>query len=321
MKIDVLEVLEENKVGIKSVEIGEPGFGEIQIDIKACGICAWDRYLFQGKSTDEAFPYQFGHEGAGIVTKLGPGVENFEVGDKVFCTGAAKGMSQVVNYPTLGRATVVKIPDDVTDFSQWIGEPVCCIVNGIDQLDITPGDNIVVIGTGYMGMLTIQGLNKTLAGKVIGFDINDKRLELAKEFGADEVYNAHTEEGKKVYEELKNSGGVDIVIEASSSAEGLENAIKILKTGGTLSLFAWHRGERTFDGSRWHLGGFKIINTSPMYDEHYADRIPQAATLMKKGVFRQDKLVTHVMDYHDAQEILEIARDQKDGYIKGVITF
>ncbi len=318
MKIDVLEILEEEKVGIKTIEIGDPGHGEIQVDIKACGICAWDRYLFQGQSTQEPFPYQFGHEGAGIITKVGPGVDNFKAGDKVFCAGGAKSMAEFVNTPSF---TAAKIPDNVKDFSQWIGEPVSCVVNGIDQIDITPGDNIVIIGTGYMGLLIIQGLRHTLAGKITGFDIDDTRLKLAKEFGADEVYNVRSEEGKKVIENLKESRCADIVIEASSSVEGLRNSSDLLKEGGTLSLFAWHRGERTFDGSQWHLGGFKIINTSPMSDKHYSDRIPQTATLIKKGVFKQDKLVTHVMDYHDAQEILEIAKDKKDGYIKGVITF
>lgn len=318
MKVNVLEVLDVGKVGINTVELGDPGYGKIQVDIKACGICAWDKYLFQGKSTDEDFPYQFGHEGAGIISRIGPGVDNFKVGDKVFCAVGAKSMAEFINTPAFVAA---KIPDDVTDFSKWIGEPVCCVVNGIDQLNITPGDHIVIIGTGYMGLLNIQGLHKTLAGKITAFDIDDSRLALAKEFGADEIYNAHSEDGKKVFEDLKNSGGVDIVIEASSTAEGLDNAVNILKTGGTLSLFAWHRGERTFDGTRWHLGGLRVINTSPMFDLHFSDRIPQTGILMKKGVFKQDKLVTHVMDYHDAQKILEIAKDSKDGYIKGVITF
>lgn len=318
MKIDALIIEEKEKVAIKQIKLEEPGYSQIQVDVKACGICAWDKYLFQGKGTSEDFPYHFGHEAVGVITEVGQGVNGYKPGDKVFCAGGAKSMAEVINVP----ANVAgKIPESVTDYSLWVGEPVTCVVNGIDQLPIVPGDQVVVIGSGYMGNLNTQALHRTLVGEIIAFDINEHRLELAAAFGADETYIIFSKRGKEKLKEIEADGGADIVIEVSGTADGLKNAGKILKQGGTLSLFAWHRGERKFDGSQWHLGGFKIINTSPMSDFYYEDRPPQAATLMKRGVFKQEKLVTHVSNYHCAQEILETAIKQEGGYIKGVITF
>lgn len=318
MKVDALWMTEKGKVQVIPVEVGEPGHGQVQVEIKACGICAWDSYLFKGVNLVQDFPFQFGHEGAGIVRKVGPGVSGIKEGDNVFCAGGANMMAQVINVPA---ANVAVISPEVNSFPLWVGEPVVCTVNGLANIPITPGDHVVVIGTGYMGLLNIQGLVKTMAGKVTAFDINDARLQLAKEFGADEVYNTSSEKGKEAIQRIKESGGAQIVMECSGSEPGFALANDLLRTAGILSMFAWHRATRSFDGTPWHMKGIRIFNTSPMIDKHYNDRIKQTEILISKGVFYQDKLITHVQSYKNAQEMLEIATSKTDNYIKGVITF
>ena len=118
-----------------------------------------------------------------------------------------------------------------------------------------------------------------------------------------------------------DEGGADIVVECSSTQKGLQMATDLVRTGGTISNFAWHRAERTLDASPWHLRGLRIINTAPSVDRHFADHVPQTARLMNRGVFDQSEMITHVMDYHEIQRMLEIAEGKQDGYIKGVITF
>jgi len=117
------------------------------------------------------------------------------------------------------------------------------------------------------------------------------------------------------------SGGFDIVVDATGSADGFALACRLTKTAGTLSLFGCHRGLRHFDGDDWHTKGLKVLNTAPSCDPHYFTRGPQAAVLMKKGVFDLQRLVTHVCSYHGAQALFETALYKKDGYIKGVVTF
>jgi threonine dehydrogenase-like Zn-dependent dehydrogenase len=319
MTINALVMEGKAAVTEKKFELDdEPGFGEIQVEIKACGICAWDSYLFKGVSLTQDYPFRFGHEGAGIVRKIGPGVRRFKAGDKVFLAGGPPNMSQVVNAP---ENIAGAIPDSVEDFSKWVGEPVCCAVNGIDQLGIRPGETAVLIGAGYMGLLLVQGLVHSLLGRLVVFDIDDRRLALARKFGCREAYNSATAEGKAALEELKGRGGVEIVIEASGTEPGFVTANSLLKDASRLELFAWHRAMRSFDGTLWHLKGIKVMNTAPNYDIHYLDRIPQSSILMGKGIFRQDELVTHVVSYTRAQEALEVAVSKDNGYIKGVITF
>ena len=118
-----------------------------------------------------------------------------------------------------------------------------------------------------------------------------------------------------------DSGGIDMTLECSSTQDGLQLASDLVRNGGTINNFAWHRAERTIDTSPWHLRGLKIINTGPAVDRHFTDNVIPTSRLLSRGVFNQEELVTHVMDYHDIQKMLTIAESKTEGYIKGVVTF
>ena len=319
MKVDALWMTSPKKVEVRQVEVGDPEFNEIQIEVKANGICKWDQSLYKGLSLVTDFPFTFGHEPAGVVTKVGRGVQGFKVGDNVMCCGGNDSMVQVVNIPEHCAAV---INDPVDDYALWVGEPVSCVVNSMAHVPIAPGDDVMLIGTGYMGLVKIQALNRTLRGRLVCFELDDRRIALAKEFGADEVYNVNSDEAKKRIEQIIESGGMDLVIECSGEESGYELALKCLKQAGTLELYGWQRGNRTFDGSPWHLGGIKIINSAPNIEKFYApQRVAQTVKLISSGVFDQSKLITHRTNYKHAAEAIERAIEKADGYIKGVMTF
>jgi threonine dehydrogenase-like Zn-dependent dehydrogenase len=184
-----------------------------------------------------------------------------------------------------------------------------------------PGDNVVIIGTGYMGLLNVQACHHSPIGTLTCFDINEKRLELAKSYGAEGCWRSDLPEGEKAAKEIIAAGGADIVIECSGTQAGLQLATDIVRKGGTISNFAWHRATRTVDASPWHLRGIRIINTSPAIDKHFYDHVIPAQRLLARGVFNQKDLITHGMDYHAIQELLTIAERKSDAYIKGVVTF
>ena len=318
MKAKALWMTEPGRIEFRDVEIGEPGHGEVQVRMRVCGICAWDSYLFRGKSLVEEFPFRFGHEGAGEVVGVGGGVSDLKAGDKVFCAGGAPSMVEVANMP---RTSVTTIPETVDDFPVWVGEPVACVVNSLELLGMRPGDHVVVVGAGYMGLLHVQGLAHMPAGSITAFDIDEDRLALAREFGADQALLIGTAEADRAIERIKSGGGADVTIECSSVQSGLDLSAQLLRKGGVLSLFAWHRGERTIDGTLWHVNGLRVVNSSPASDRHFSERLPQTARLLEREVFDQRKLITHVRPFSEAQRMMEIATNKEDGFIKGVITF
>lgn len=327
---DAVWITKPYQAEIRPLEVrDEPYADEVQIDIKACGVCAWDSHLWEGITGPGDPPYPIGHEAVGVITKVGSLVQNFKPGDKVFVGSSSGGgyenlnMCQAMNQKASG---VAKIPDDVTDFASYVFEPTCCVVNLLYKTNILPGDRVALVGAGYMGLLTLMGLLKsTPSGEIVVFEKRPERREIARKLGADIVIDPESEEGKQFIEDYIKGGGADKAIDFSASVDGYELATKVIKKqGGTLTIGSWHRREMKFDGTRWHLGGFTVLNLSPMSNPYYAPAIVQAtARLIKRGIYTPAMLITHRLNYKDPalNDLFHKSLYKEDGYIKGIITF
>lgn len=324
MKANALWVEAAHKIKILPTELSAPKYDQLQVKTKAVGICAWDSYLYQGKDAPGPFPYRIGHEGVGEVIGMGDGVQGFEIGDYIFAgTGGDEMMASHFNVQ---YDCVAKIPQDETDYTKWVGEPAVCVVNLLHKANIQPGDSVALIGAGYMGLLTLQGLMRgSQAGDVFVFDINDRHLEIAREYAPNTCFNSHSLEGKKQIEKIKAQGGVDIVIEFAAVQETLDLATDLTAMQqGKLVIGSWHRAPRTFDGTRWHTTGLEVLNISPKSNTRFRDLVARTAKLIEKGVYDTQRLVTHTASFGDLDgmhEIFTISGKKTDGYIKGIITF
>ncbi len=320
MKSEGIWVVEPNKIEIRTIDVPDPEYNQVQIETKACGVCAWDSYLYQGISAPGPIPYMIGHEAAGVVVKAGAGVKNVKPGDKVFC---ASGSNDMMNqYFNVDSDCVAKIPDDTTDYVSWVAEPTVCVVNLLAITNIQPGDKVALVGAGYMGLLTLMGLQAYPMGEITVFEKRADRLAMAKEYNPTYCFDPDSEEGKAHIEKLVAEGGVDVVIDfgATDSAYALADKL-ILHDAGNFVLGSWHRHEETFDGTHWHMSGVTVYNLSPNSNAHFREMIPRTCELIKRGVYQPGKLVTHVADYHDAEPVFLKSISKEDGYMKGVITF
>lgn len=321
MKCDALWVTGFKQIEVRETEVPEPRYNEVQIETKACGVCCWDAYQYQGVSGPGPYPYVIGHEAVGIIRKVGEDVTGWKVGEKVFCaSGSIVEMSQYFNIPS---NCLARIPSDTEDYAAWVAEPTVTVVNVLNWANIEPGDHVALVGAGYMGQLTLMGLTKAYpCGRITVFEKQAVRIAMAKEYGPDAVYDPDSAEGKAYIEELVAEGGADTVIEFSASDDGFALANQITRARyGKLTVGSWHRHDMTFDGTSWHMGGRIVNNISPSATRHYEDLIPRTAALMNRGIFTPGKLVTHVADYRDCQHVFDRSVDKEDGYIKGVITF
>ncbi len=315
MKIKAIRPVAIGKVEIVETVIAKPKGWEILVKTKACGICKGDVYILSGKFGK--FPSFFGHEGVGIVEEVGEFVEGFEPGDKV----TTLGHPSMAEYHKLDRTRVAKIPADVEEYQYWISEPVACAVNNIRNTRVEPGDTVVLIGCGYMGLLNLQGLPINMTERTIAVDIAESPLKLAKRFGADLTLNASQVDIVKEVLDLTKGRGADIVIEATGVPGTLETATKITRPGGRLCIFGFHVGEEKIPTGVWHMKSLEVLNTAPSISRNFIKDMQDATKLMIKGTFDQKPLITHSFPYTEAQKAFEVAMQHPEGYIKGAILF
>ena len=295
---------------IVEIDVREPAAGEVQVEVAACGICSWDIQTFKAGS-DSAYAAPPGHEGIGYVAKLGAGVTDVEIGQRV----AGGGFGRLRNLPA---NRLYKIPDSNLDDTHWIVEPVSCVVTGMDHCRLRVGERLAMVGCGFMGLMMIQGLKGAGADQLIALDIDDRRLQLALEMGATEAHNVTAAGFADVQADLRGRG-IDVVVDTSGSQAGLDLATDIVRRAGRINLFGWIKGtQATFNPSTWHGKAISLVNSSPA--AQLRDPFPPAIRLLDKGTIDLRPLVTHVVDIDDYPMFMQgVTSGAVEGYIKGVV--
>ena len=311
MSNKTLRYLDDGSIELFEQVVPDPGENEVQVEGGACGICSWD--VVTAKLGNQMHPMAPpGHEGVGYVAKIGAGVTDFKEGDRV----AGGGFANVRN---LSAQRVFKIPESDLPDEYWIVEPVSCAVTGIDHCQIQPGNRIVVVGCGFMGLLILQGLLRYPLDNLIVLDIVQSRLDLAQQLGVGEVYNTAQVDLSDLSRELK-SREIDVVVDTSGSQAGLDLSTDIVKRGGRINLFGWLKGQTaSFDPTKWHLGGFTVVNSAP--SSKLRDTFDPAIRLIHKGIIDLKPLVTHTSTLEDYPSLMAQIVSGDESYIKGVVTF
>ena len=243
--------------------VPEPGPGEVVARVRAATTCGTDVKMFTRPYVSSVIklPSPFGHEWAGEVVAVGPGVEGWEVGDRIragnsapcltcrFCRRGLQNLcedrmwlwgafSEYIRVP--GRFLKVnaqKIPDHVSYEEAAITEPLACVLHGALKAGIRPGDVVAIIGSGPIGILHTQVAKHLGAVKVIICDLVEDRLRVARSVGADITVNVGEEDPAEVVRAETDGLGADVVIEAVGLLKTWEKAFELVRKGGTVLEF------------------------------------------------------------------------------------
>src|SRR5487761_2673692 len=233
---------------IVELDLEGPRAGEVLVEIKATGICHTDAYTLDGFDSEGIFPSILGHEGAGIVREVGPGVTSVKPGDHVIplytpeCRQCKSCLSQKTNLCTAIRATQGKglMPDGTSRFS--IGKEMvhhymgCGVTTGIGAVintaKVEVGANVVVFGLGGIGLNVIPGARMAGANKIIGVDLNPGRKALAEKFGMTHFVNPK-EAGADLVAHLValTDGGADYSFECVGNVDLMRQALECCHRG------------------------------------------------------------------------------------------
>jgi L-iditol 2-dehydrogenase len=247
------------------VPMPRPGPEEVLIRVEACGICGSDVHGFDGSTGRRIPPIIMGHEAAGTITAVGPGVSGFQEGSRVTfdstiycgkCEYCLRGeMNLCENRQILGVSTpdfkragafadyvvvpervLYKLPEAVAFSEAAMVEPLAVAVHAVGVTGMAPGATAMVVGAGMIGLLVMQVLRDAGCSSVIVTDIDDTRLKLAQELGATVVLNAKTVDVAAEVLKHTHSVGVDVALEAVGSTPTIKTAIDSVRKGGTVTL-------------------------------------------------------------------------------------
>ena len=259
-------------VELTTILVPDPGPGEALVKVQACGVCHTDLHYREGGINDD-YPFLLGHEAAGIVAAVGEGVRNVTPGDFVVlnwravcgnCRSCLKGKPQLC-FSTF-NATQKMTLEDGTPLSPALGigafaektlvaagqcTPVnsaakpevagllgCGVMAGIGAAMLTGnvqrGDSVAVFGCGGVGNAAIAGAKLAGASTIIGVDLDDRKLEWAKQFGATHTVNASAGDPVEAIRAATNGNGADVCIEAVGHPEVLRQAFFARDLAGTV---------------------------------------------------------------------------------------
>jgi L-idonate 5-dehydrogenase len=255
---------EPQKLLIDELDAPQPQPGQVQIRVRAGGICGSDlSYYFKGKSGDFAVrePFVLGHEVAGEIAALGEGVSDLRVGQRVAvnpglncgtCRYCVKGMpNHCLNMRFMGSASTfphmqgmfrqfiavdarqcVPVPEGLDFAMASMAEPLAVALHALRLAGSLVGAKVLLVGCGPIGCILLAVARRAGAHHLVAVDLADKALQMAATLGADETVLANDQ--TRIDKWSQQRGTFDVVLEASGSPAGLDTALRAARAGGTV---------------------------------------------------------------------------------------
>ncbi len=318
----------------------EVGPSDMLVRVSACGICSGDimPWYIRRKA-----PLVLGHEPVGVVEEIGAGVSEFRPGDRVFvhhhapcfqCAACRRG--EYVQCPTW-RATnlnpggmaefflvsaanqrdTLKLPGDVGDSDGVLIEPAACVVKSLRRSGLKPGESVLVIGLGIMGMMHVKLARQLGAGIVIGADLFERRAQRAHELGADFGLVVSGDNLVDQVRDVTRGAMADVVIVGPGSSRAINTGIAAAGKGATVVQFTATPPDEEMLVKPHDLY-FNETRLVPSYSCG-PDDTREALDLVRRGVINARELVTHEFPLARINEAYEQA--QKPESLKVIVTF
>ncbi|WP_196595790.1 zinc-binding dehydrogenase [Pectinatus frisingensis] len=304
------------------------------LKVMAVGLCGSDIRNMTTDSLQGKYPHIFGHEIVGTVDETDAPDGAYQLGDRLYiypedhclkCKACRSGHSEncmnsgnyinrqggfadfvPVTNLQLQRDSVFKLPEGVSFEAASLSEPLSSVYACQENINITLGDTVVIIGAGPIGCFHAQLAKLRGANKVIVVEINDKRLELIKQFGADYTINSMSEDAVKKVRKLTNGCGADKVISANPAPSAQAQSIFMARKGGIIVLFGGvPKGSMVeIDTNYIHYNNLWI------YGHFGANsiQVQKAFELAISPQFPANKFITHILPLKDINKGIELTR-------------
>ncbi len=314
----MLSVVDGERVVVETFEVGEPGPGEVLIRVNRTQVSAGsEKGRFRGASPpDPRTPLGYsdrppGYTAAGRVQAVGPGVEGFEIGDRVFALGGHH--SHLIVQVEVGgdagmRKNVQRIEFDVTDEQVCFSRLGDVAMHSVRRAELQPDESVAIFGQGVVGQLIAAFARISGAHPIIAVDLEDSRLELSKVSGATHTVNASKENALEAVEAI-TGGGAESVFHANREAQVLADCVEAAGFGGKVVLVGATRGPVSMYLNKLLVreidirGSHMVSDVEQRYWKWTTSRDRNAIMRMiSQGTLSVDHLISHVVRPEEADE-------------------
>ncbi|MBT0728052.1 alcohol dehydrogenase AdhP [Rosenbergiella australiborealis] len=329
-------VTHDHQVSVEDKRLRELQYGEALLTMECCGVCHTDLHVKNGDFGDKTGVI-LGHEGIGIVSKLGQGVKSLKIGDRVSVAWFYQGCGHC-EYCNTGRETLcrsvknagytvdggmaeqcivhadyaVKVPDGLD--SAAASSITCAGVTtykGLKVSDIRPGEWIAIFGLGGLGNLALQYAKNVFNAKVIAVDINEQQLDLARSMGADIVINSRDQDAQAIIQE--KCGGAHAALVTAVAKSAFHSAVFSVRAGAKVVAIGLPPESMALDIPRLVLDGIQVVGSL----------VGTRKDLAEAFQFAAEGKVTPKVALRPIEEINTIFEEMQAGKISGrmVINF
>lgn len=321
-------------IRVEEIEKPECPQGGFILKVMAIGLCGSDIRNLTTDSRKGQYPHIYGHEIVGIIDEISDTTEKYKVGDRVYvypvdhclkCEECRSGHSEncenagdytsrqggfadyvPVTKEQVERDSIFYIPEGVSFESASLGEPLSSVYACQDNIKVGFRDTVVIIGAGPIGCFHSQLAKLRGAKQVIMIEINDKRLEMAKQFGVDYTINSMKEDPIEAVKKLTGGKGADKVISANPSTQAQAQSIFMARKGGIVVFFGGvAKGAMTeLDTNYIHYNNLWIYG-------HYGAssiQVQKSFELAISDEFPTDKFVTHILPLSKINEGIQLTK-------------
>lgn len=321
----------------------KPKGSQVLVKVQSSGVCHSDIHLWEGgyegpqgqflKTTDRGVKYPLtpGHEIAGVIDSLGDQTEGFAKNEKVLvfpwigeglCPACRTGEENLCDKPrSLGIYTdggyadyvlvpsykyLVKLGDEIdTDTSAPLSCSALTAYGAVKNGNLKPNDNVVIVGTGGLGLMAIQLAKAITGSRIIALDRDDKKLKAAKENGADDIINSKKEDAVKAVMELTGRMGADAVIDFVNASSTVETDMNLLRRRAKVVLVGLFGGELKLNLISMPTRSYKLIGS---YTGSINDLI-ELVSLAKRDIIKP--IISNKFKLEEATKALKMLKDGK----------
>ena len=334
-----IQLTGQEALATREVETPRPGPSDLLVRIRAAGVCETDVHIYHASFPPSRLPLTLGHEFSGEVAAVGSEVADFRLGDRVvvepcivcgecrFCRAGRPNLcarlvhlgmhvdGAFAEYVVAPARNAHRLPDGASFVAGALAEPFGCGLHGLQRARLQPGEDVLVVGDGFFGLVYTQLARALGAGRIAVLGHHAERLARAREQGADVAVDERDPGVAEMATRMTEGFGPAVVVDTVGTAASFARAVELAGQGGRIAIFGAAGRQATIEHHSILLKELDVVGALSS-----SDAWPELVSLLASGRIHPERLVSRVMPLDDLAEAFRLKASRAIDVVKLVIT-